>query len=83
MIIAKYTEEDYAGYVLSSDNDIDAFLAYFNLSPNETNQLINIITKPNIKIEQLIEEFISHFQNFPETHFKHQSHSSVLSCLNG
>ena len=68
LIIAKYTEEDYAGYVLSSDNDIDAFLAYFNLSPNETNQLINIITKPNIKIEQLIEEFISHFQNFPETH---------------
>lgn len=68
LIIAKYTEEDYAGYVLSSDDDIDAFLAYFNLSPNETNQLINITTKPCIKIEQLIEEFISHFQNFPETH---------------
>ena len=36
LIIAKFTEEDYEGYVLSSDEDIDDFFACFNLSPDET-----------------------------------------------
>ena len=32
LIIAKYTEEDYKGFVLSSDEDIDDFFATFNNS---------------------------------------------------
>ncbi len=39
LILAKYSEKEYAGYVLSTDEDIDAFFAYFNLSPDATNQL--------------------------------------------
>ena len=69
LIIAKNTDEDYVGYVLSSDEDIDEFFAYFNLSPDETNQLIDVagIVKPDDKIAQLLEEFVSRFTNFPET----------------
>lgn len=69
LVIVKYTEDDYAGYVLSTDEDIDAFFAFFNLSPDETNQLIDVsgIVKPDIKIKQLFEDFIAHYQNFPET----------------
>ena len=69
LIIAKYTEEDYVGYVLSSDEDIDEFFAYFNLAPDETNQLIDVAgtTKPDEKIAQLLEEFVSRYNNFPET----------------
>lgn len=69
LIVAKYTEDDYAGYVLSSDDDIDSFLAYFNLSPDETNQLIDIagVVKPDIKIEQSFRNFVSHYHSFPET----------------
>ena len=69
LVIAKFTEEDYKGYVLSSDEDIDGFFATFNLSPDETNQLIDVagIVKPDVKIALLLEEFVSRFDSFPET----------------
>ena len=80
LIIAKYTEEDYAGYVLSTDENIDDFLAYFNLSPNETNQLINISeAKPDAQMKLLFETFISRFQDFPETR---QMASGARECYN-
>ncbi len=69
LIIAKFTEEDYVGYVLSSDEDIDDFFATFNLPPNETNQLIDVsgIVMPDDKIAQLLLEFVNRFNSFPET----------------
>ena len=69
LIIAKYTEEDYKGFVLSSDEDIDDFFATFNLSPDQTNQLIDIngIIKPDVEIAHLLQEFVNQFNSFPET----------------
>lgn len=69
LIIAKFTEEDYVGYVLSSDEDIDEFFATFNLPPDETNQLIDVsgIVIPDDKIAQLLLEFVNRFNSFPET----------------
>ena len=69
LIIAKFTEEDYVGYVLSSDEDIDEFFATFNLPPDETNQLIDVsgIVMPDDKIAQLLLEFVNRFNSFPET----------------
>lgn len=69
LIIVKYTEEDYAGYVLCSDEDIDEFFAYFNLAPNRTNQLIGTgdVVSGEEKITHLLNEFILRFDDFPET----------------
>ena len=69
LILAKFTEEDYAGYVLSSDEDIDEFFATFNLAPGETNQLIDVagIVKPDVKIAKLLQAFASRFNSFPDT----------------
>lgn len=69
LILAKFSEEDYAGYVLNSDEDIDEFFATFNLSPDQTNQLIDVagIVKPDVKIAQLLQEFAARFNSFPET----------------
>ncbi len=69
LIIAKFTEEDYKGYVLSSDEDIDGFFAAFNLAPDETNQLIDVkgIIKPDEKIVLLLKAFVDRFETFPET----------------
>lgn len=69
LIIAKFTEEDYAGYVLSRDEDIDEFFATFNLAPNETNQLIDIAghVSSDQRIEQLLHEFANRFDSFPDT----------------
>lgn len=69
LIIAKHTEEDYSGFVLSSDDDIDDFFATFNLAPNETNQLIDVAgsVKPDDEIAKLLQEFVNQFRSFPET----------------
>ena len=69
LIIAKHTEEDYSGFVLSSDDDIDGFLDFFNLSPKSTNQLIDIngYIAPNIKLSHLFDDFISNYESFPDT----------------
>lgn len=69
LILIKLTEEDYEGYVLSSDEDIDDFFATFNLAPDETNQLIDVdvLIKPDEKIRQLLQDFINQFDSFPET----------------
>ena len=69
LIIAKFTEEDYVGYVLSKDEDIDEFFATFNLPPDETNQLIDIsgIVMPDEMIAELLLEFVNRFKSFPET----------------
>ena len=69
LIIAKLTDEDYTGYVLSTEEDIETFLAYFNLSPDKTNQIIdiNVVEKPQAKIAHLLDDFTSKFTDFPET----------------
>ncbi len=69
LIIAKFSEEDYKGFVLSRDEDIDDFFATFNLAPDLTNQLIDVngITKPDVEIEHLLQEFVNRFNSFPET----------------
>ena len=69
LVIAKFTEEEYEGYVLSSDDDIDGFMAAFNLSPDGTNQLIDVAgaVKPEERLRQLFEEFAARFEDFPGT----------------
>lgn len=69
LIIAKFTNEDYEGYVLSSDEDIDEFFAAFNLAPGQTNQLIDVTgsVAPDMQVENLMQEFTRHFTLFPDT----------------
>lgn len=69
LIIAQQDEYYYNGFVLQTDQDIEDFFAFFNLSSEMTNQLIDI-TQANIP-EKLLEtniiETVSAFADFPET----------------
>jgi hypothetical protein len=68
LILVQHTVSDYEGYVLSEDEDIDDFLATFNLSPDDTNQLIRKELKvPQNGINDLMDLFISNFKDFPDT----------------
>lgn len=40
-VFVKMDEEDYEGYVLNTDEEINAFLEAFNISPTETNSLVS------------------------------------------
>lgn len=81
LVIAKYTEEDYAGFVLSSDEDIDGFLSYFNLSPTQTNHLIDLSSNvdANDTLIRLLNNFIAKFSDFPETR---QMSKGAMDCYN-
>lgn len=69
LIIAKQSEDYYDGFVLQADQDIDDFFAFFNLSPEMTNQLIDIsqAKAPEKQLETSIQKLVSLYTDFPET----------------
>lgn len=69
LIIAQRSEDYYCGFVLQTDQDIDDFFAYFNLSPEMTNQLIDIsqAKTPEKLLETRIQKIVSQYIDFPET----------------
>lgn len=69
LIIAKQTDTEYAGYVFHSDEDIDDFFAFFNLSPEKTNQLIDISGKiaSDERLRQMLADFVESSGGFPDT----------------
>lgn len=59
-VLAKDDEENYQGFVLNSDSDIECFLDSLGISATETNKLIDIQQTPDETREQIaIQEFIS------------------------
>lgn len=81
LILSQQDEEDYDGFVLSTDDDIDGFLAYYNLSPEETNKLIVKSEKKvsESSLERLMDTFISQYKDFPDTV---TMASGARSCFN-
>lgn len=69
LIIAKQSEDYYYGFVLQADQDIDDFFAFFNLSPEMTNQLIDIsqAKTPEKQLETSIQRIVTLYTDFPET----------------
>lgn len=69
LIIAQHSETSYYGFVLQSDQDIDDFFAFFNLSPEMTNQLIDVTqaNTPEKLLESGILDLVSQYTEFPGT----------------
>ena len=69
LIIAKQTDDDYEGYVLSSEDDIDTFMLHFNLSADRPNQIIDVSNKQceNKTLQTAIDEAIKDLNDFPQT----------------
>ena len=69
LIIAQQSEDYYHGFILQTDQDIDDFFAYFNLSSEMTNQLIDVkqAYTPEKQLETGIQELVTLYTNFPET----------------
>lgn len=69
LIIAQQSEDYYHSFILQTDQDIDDFFAYFNLSSEMTNQLIDVkqADTPEKQLETGIQELVTLYTNFPET----------------
>lgn len=57
LVLVQKNFEDYEGWILNSDAEIENFLNYFDLSPTETGRLIEKIL-PEVRVKKEIEKFI-------------------------
>lgn len=66
-ILVKVCSDEYLGYVLNTDSDIEKFLEAFCISPTETNKLIDTGNIKSEKHEQIIvQKFIENLEiDFP------------------
>ena len=59
-VFSKMSEDDYKGYVLNSEDEIDEFLSAFGLTPAETNRLIDLNrTDASLREQAAINQFIN------------------------
>lgn len=59
-VITKMDEENYKGYVLNTEDEINEFLSAFGLTPPETNKLIETSsTDASLREQAAIDEFIN------------------------
>ena len=68
-ILCRMDQDEYYGYVLCSDEDTEDFFAAFNLSPEQTNRLIEkeLQYNPESALRQLFDDFIKQYISFPQT----------------
>ncbi len=69
LIMAQQSEEEIDAWVLSADEDIDGFFDFYNLSPDDTNHLIerSKIYQPDNVLYKLLLAFTNSLHAFPET----------------
>lgn len=69
LVIAQQSSEEYDAWILSSDNDIDGFFDFFNLSPDDTNRLIEKGEEenPDKDLNDLLLSFTNKLEAFPST----------------
>lgn len=69
LVLARFDKDYYEAFVLQTDDDIDDFFSYFNLSYDKTNQIIDVhqSVQPEQRLLTLINAFIAKYADFPET----------------
>ncbi len=69
LVLARFDKDYYEAFVLQTDDDIDDFFSFFNLSYDKTNQIIDIAQteKPEQRLLTLIKEFVAQYADFPDT----------------
>jgi len=85
LVLARYEEDFYEAFVLQSDDDIDSFFSYFNLSYDKTNQLIDIhqAEQPEQRLLTLIKDFVARYADFPDTRIMATGARSCFNEANG
>ena len=70
LVLARFDEDYYEAFVLQTDDDIDDFFSFFNLSYDKTNQLIDVHQNecPEQRILTLINNFVDRYSFFPDTY---------------
>ena len=85
LIMARYDKDYYEAFILQSDEDIDDFFSYFNLSYDKTNQIIDVnqVEQPEQKLLILINDFVAQHADFPDTRVMAKGARTCFNEANG
>lgn len=68
ILIPEEKHHYYSAFVLNSEYDIDYFLGNFNLSPTDTNRVIDLFPeKDSFQLTDIINPFLRNLNDFPNT----------------
>lgn len=69
LVLTRFDKDYYEAFVLQTDEDIDDFFSFFNLSYDKTNQIIDVHQSelPEQRLLALINNFIAQYADFPDT----------------
>ena len=81
LVLARFDKDYYEAFVLQTDDDIDDFFSFFNLSYDKTNQIIDVhqLVQPEQRLLTLINDFIAKYADFPDTR---EMASGARLCFN-
>jgi hypothetical protein len=85
MVLCRIEGDNYHGFVLSADDDIEDFFAAFNISPEQTNRLIEktVTYNPEDELKSYFIDFVNDRSSFPTTELMSQyARESYLSAFN-
>lgn len=85
LILARFDKDYYEAFILQTDEDIDDFFSFFNLSYDKTNQIIDVnqAEQPEQRLLTLINDFISQYADFPDTRIMAKGARTCYNEANG
>ena len=85
LVLARFDKDYYEAFVLQTDDDIDDFFSFFNLSYDKTNQIIDVnrTEQPEKRLLTLINEFIARYSDFPDTRIMANGARTCFNEANG
>lgn len=85
LVLARFDKDYYEAFVLQTDDDIDDFFSYFNLSYEKTNQIIDVHQPelPEQRLLTLINDFVGRYTNFPDTRVMASGARTCFNKANG
>ena len=85
LVLARSDKDYYEAFVLQTDDDIDDFFSFFNLSYDKTNQIIDVHQeeKPEQRLLTLINDFIAQYADFPDTRIMANGARTCFNEANG
>ena len=85
LVLARFDKDYYEAFVLQTDDDIDDFFSYFNLSYYKTNQIIDVHQSelPEQRLFTLIKDFVAKYEDFPDTRIMANGARMCFNKANG
>lgn len=85
LVLARFDKDYYEAFVLQTDDEIDDFFSFFNLSYDKTNQIIDVhqAEQPEQRLLTLINDFVARYADFPDTRIMATGARNCFNEANG